>query len=64
MIRPSHVADLVLFDAATVRDTATFAELHRYSEGIAWVMVRGQIVWQEGKDTGVAAGQVLRSGMR
>ena len=64
LIRPGQVADLVLFDAAAVKDTATFAEPHRYSEGIAWVMVGGQIVWQDGRDTGAAAGQVLRAGVR
>ena len=47
-----------------MKDTATFAEPHRYSEGIAWVMVGGQIVWQDGKDTGAVAGHVLRAGMR
>jgi N-acyl-D-amino-acid deacylase len=62
-IRPGQVADLVLFDAATVQDAATFAEPHRYSEGIAWVMVGGQIVWQEGRDTGAEAGRVLRGGI-
>ncbi len=60
LVRPGHVADLVLFDPASVRDTATFADPHQYSVGISWVMVGGQLVWQEGKDTGATAGQVLR----
>ena len=64
LIRPGHVADLVLFDAAAVKDTATFDDPHRYSDGIAWVMVGGQIVWQDGHDTGAAAGRVLRAGLR
>ena len=64
LIRPGHAADLVLFDAAAVKDTATFEELHRYSEGIAWVMVGGQLVWQDGRDTGAVAGHVLRAGKR
>jgi N-acyl-D-amino-acid deacylase len=60
LIRPGQVADLVLFDAGRVRDTATFAEPHQYSAGIEWVMVRGRMVWQDGQDTGAPAGQVLR----
>jgi N-acyl-D-aspartate/D-glutamate deacylase len=56
MIRPGHMADLTLFDAAT------FEAPHQYSEGIAWVMVGGQIVWQDGRDTGAVAGRVLRIG--
>jgi N-acyl-D-aspartate/D-glutamate deacylase len=61
MIRPGQIADLVFFDAATVRDTATFENPHQYSEGIGWVMVGGQLVWHEGQDTGAAAGRVLRA---
>ena len=62
-IRPGQVADQVLFDAATVRDAATIAEAHRSSEGIAWVLVGGQIVWQKGRDTGAGAERVLRGGI-
>jgi N-acyl-D-aspartate/D-glutamate deacylase len=61
LIRPGQVADLVLFDPAAIRDAATFGNPHQYSAGIDWVMVRGQLVWQEGKDTGTPAGQVLRA---
>lgn len=62
LIRPGLTADLVLFDPDTVRDAATFDDPHRYSEGIGWVMVAGQIVWQEGRDTGARAGRLLRAG--
>jgi N-acyl-D-amino-acid deacylase len=61
LIRAGHAADLVLFDPDTVRDAATFEDPHRYSAGIDWVMVGGKIVWQDGKDTGIAAGAVLRA---
>ncbi len=61
VIRAGQVADLVLFDPATVRDTATFEDPHQYSAGIAWVMVGGQLVWHEGKDTGAITGRVLRA---
>jgi N-acyl-D-amino-acid deacylase len=64
LVRPGAVADLVCFDPATVRDTATFADPHRYSDGIGWVMVRGRIVWEDGTDTGAAAGGVLRAAGR
>jgi N-acyl-D-aspartate/D-glutamate deacylase len=35
-----------------------------YSAGIEWVMVGGQMVWREGKDTGALTGQVFRAGTR
>jgi N-acyl-D-amino-acid deacylase len=61
LIRPGQVADLVLFNPSSIRDAATFSDPHQYSVGIEWVMVGGQTVWQEGKDTGAVAGQVLRA---
>jgi N-acyl-D-aspartate/D-glutamate deacylase len=64
LIRPGQVADLVLFDAETIRDIATFTDPHQHSAGIEWVMVGGQMVWREGKDTGALTGQVLRAGTR
>ncbi len=29
--------------------------------GVAWTMVAGEIVWQEGQDTGAAPGKLLRA---
>lgn len=62
LVRPGQVADLVLFDPASVADTATYAEPHQYAAGIQWTMVAGEMVWQEGKDTGAVVGKVLRAG--
>jgi N-acyl-D-aspartate/D-glutamate deacylase len=53
-------ADLVLFDAATVQDTATFEDPHRYPRGIKHVLVNGTLVVENGKHTGARPGRVLR----
>ncbi len=55
-------ADLVIFDAEKVRDTATFDDPHRYAEGIRHVLVNGVGVVEEGAHTGARPGEVLRSG--
>ena len=39
LIRPGMVADLVAFDLDTVEDKATYADPHRYPNGIMWVIV-------------------------
>jgi N-acyl-D-amino-acid deacylase len=53
-------ADLVVFDAATVRDLATYADPHRFPAGIEHVLVAGQMTVRNGRHTGARAGRVLR----
>jgi N-acyl-D-amino-acid deacylase len=53
------VADVVVFDPATVADTATFAEPHRYPRGIPWVLVNGEPVIAAGQHSGSRPGRVL-----
>ena len=53
-------ADLVVFDAASVRDLATFDEPQKYPEGITHVLVNGAFVVENGALTGARPGRVLR----
>jgi N-acyl-D-amino-acid deacylase len=53
-------ADLVVFDAARVKDTATFDDPHRYPEGIVHVLVNGVPVVESGVHTGARPGRALR----
>lgn len=53
-------ADVVVFDAATVKDQSTFTEPHQYPVGIETVIVNGTVSVQDGKPTGVRAGRVVR----
>ena len=59
-IAPGKWADLVIFDPATVTDTATFEKPFSYPVGIDTVLVNGQVVLDEGTHTGTRPGQVLR----
>lgn len=60
LLKPSFFADIVIFDATTVTDKATFEQPHQYSEGINVVLVNGQPVWEDGKFAGNYPGRVLR----
>lgn len=60
LIRPGCAADLVLIGHEGVRETATFQEPHQFAGGIAAVWVNGQLVRENGQDTGAAAGRVFR----
>ena len=53
-------ADLVIFDPAAVRDTATYEAPCRRPEGIHYVVVNGRVTVAQGKHTGMRAGEVLR----
>ena len=52
-------ADLVVFDPATVRDTATYEQPQQAADGIDAVLVNGQFAWRHGRPVG-RHGQVLR----
>jgi N-acyl-D-amino-acid deacylase len=58
-LAPGARADVVVFDPATIADTATFADPHRYPRGIAWVLVNGRPVIAAGRHTGARPGRVL-----
>lgn len=60
LIRPGYAADLVLFDPATVRDTATFDDPRSRPEGIPYVFVNGTAVIADGRRTGALPGRALR----
>ncbi|GMV45229.1 MAG: N-acyl-D-amino-acid deacylase [Pseudomonadota bacterium] len=52
-------ADLVVFDAATIRDAATYEHPTRAADGIRSVIVNGSVAWQQGRHTGARSGQVI-----
>jgi N-acyl-D-amino-acid deacylase len=60
MIRAGFQADLLLFDPATVQDTATYDEPQRLAAGIRTVMVNGKIAWQDGQHQMTGSGQMLK----
>jgi N-acyl-D-aspartate/D-glutamate deacylase len=59
-IREGYFADLVLFDPATVNDTATYDDPKREPTGIDCVIVNGEIAYERGVHTGIGAGAMLR----
>jgi dihydroorotase/N-acyl-D-amino-acid deacylase len=59
VLRPGLKADVVVFDAARVRDTATFEKPHNYAEGVLHVLVNGQLIVDGGKMTPARPGRVL-----
>jgi N-acyl-D-amino-acid deacylase len=53
-------ADLVVFDPAVIRDVATYEDPKREPEGVHWVVINGQLVYDRGRHSGARPGQLLR----
>ncbi len=61
-VRAGYWADLVLFDPATVRDMATYADPERPAAGIRAVWVNGVASSRDGTPTGARGGRFLARG--
>ena len=59
VIKSGAFADLVIFNPATVGDTATYEQPHAYPNGIANVLVNGVVTVDHGKHTGARAGMIV-----
>jgi len=59
VIRQGAWADVVVFDPARVRDTATYAEPHQIAEGMIDIVVNGQLARHDNRFTGALAGKVV-----
>ncbi|MFC4373179.1 amidohydrolase family protein [Nocardia halotolerans] len=60
LVRPGYAADLVVFDPATIHDTATFADPRQPARGVQHVLVNGEFALENGTPTGARAGRALR----
>jgi N-acyl-D-amino-acid deacylase len=62
LLRDGFKADLVVFDAKTVKAPATRLQPKQFPIGIDHVVVNGKVVVEAGRHTGVLAGRALRRG--
>ncbi len=60
LLRDGYLADVVVFDPATVRSNATYEQPRRFPTGIEHVIVNGTLVVDGGRHTGATPGRVLR----
>lgn len=59
-LAPGYYGDVVVFDAPTIIDHATFEKPHQYSTGVVHVFVNGVQVLANGEHTGAKPGRVVR----
>ena len=54
------MADVVVFDAATIQEHSTFERPHQLSTGVQHVFVNGVQVVRDGWHTGAKPGRIVR----
>jgi N-acyl-D-amino-acid deacylase len=59
-VAPGAAADLVVFDPAKLRETATYTQPHQLAQGMSLVLVNGTVVLENGQFTDARPGRVLR----
>ncbi len=59
-LRAGYVADIAVFDPATVGDRSTYAEGRTEAQGMLHVLVNGCLVLENGEPTGATPGRALR----
>jgi N-acyl-D-amino-acid deacylase len=59
-LRPGYVADVVVFDPATIQDHATFDKPQQYATGVSDVAVNGQLALEDGEPTNARPGGIVR----
>jgi N-acyl-D-amino-acid deacylase len=59
IVREGAFADLLVFDPAQVRDTATYEDPHQLADGMVHVLVNGQPVRADGRFTGALPGRIV-----
>jgi N-acyl-D-amino-acid deacylase len=62
MLKEDFFADIAIFDPATIRDNASYAEPHRYATGVQHVIVNGVPVLLNGEHTGATPGRFVKRG--
>jgi len=60
ILRPGMMADIVVFDSATIRDVATYNDPLHYSVGVKDVFINGRPVVLDGRITDERPGRALR----
>ena len=60
LIKTGYFADITIFDPKTIIDKATYTSPTQVSEGVKYVIVNGQVAFEDGKMTGAMPGRALR----
>lgn len=59
-LAPGYVADVVVFDPASIQDHASYIDSHQYATGVTTVLVNGVEALRDGEPTAARPGRAVR----
>lgn len=59
-LRPGYVADIVIFDPETFAPLASYSEPERLSTGVRWLVVNGEMMIADGRNSGSLPGKLIK----
>jgi N-acyl-D-amino-acid deacylase len=60
LIKEGFFADITIFDSGSIIDKATYTQPAQLAEGVKYVLVNGQVAFENGKATGAITGRALK----
>jgi N-acyl-D-amino-acid deacylase len=60
LIKEGFFADITIFDSGSIIDKAIYTQPAQLAEGVKYVLVNGQVAFENGKTTGAMAGKALK----
>lgn len=60
LLKEGFFADVTIFDSTTIIDQATYENPVQVSQGVKYVLVNGEVEYENGRLTGASAGKALR----
>jgi N-acyl-D-amino-acid deacylase len=60
LIKEGFFADITIFDPGSIIDKATYTQPAQLADGVKYVLVNGQVAFENGKATGAMAGRPLK----
>jgi N-acyl-D-amino-acid deacylase len=60
LVKEGFFADITVFDPDSIIDKATYTQPAQLAEGVKYVIVNGQVAFENGKATGAMAGKPLK----
>lgn len=60
LLKEGNFADIAIFKPEAIQAKATFVAPHLLAEGMSWVIINGQIAWENNQKAAIKSGRLLK----